>query len=117
MSQRAEDYPPSNYEAPPFPSLSFEVLTAATDNRLSLYYISDIWRFTVLWTVIIYGVVHVASASAAIIMQGGKKRSWKYLWLAPLIYICVAMVQGLFVGTVIGLVYASRRLLDSIRTR
>jgi len=104
MSQRATNYPPADYVTPPFPSLSFQLYDVTREHRLSLYYISDIWRFTVLWTIIIYGAVHVASAAAAIIMQGGKKRSWMYLWLAPLLYLCVAIFQGLFVGSVIGLV-------------
>jgi hypothetical protein len=106
MAQRGDDaYPPVGYVTPPFPSLTFQFpdISSTTTPRLSLYYVYDIWRFTVLWTIIIFGVVHAASAATAILMQGGKKRSWMYLWLAPLVYLAVSMVQGIFVGSVVGL--------------
>lgn len=104
MSQRADNYPPETYSTPPFPSLSFHLQDLTTDNRWSLYYIYDIWRFTTLWTIIIYIVVHFAAAALALVMQGGKWRSWKYLWIAPLLYLGVAVMQGLISGSVVGLV-------------
>ncbi|KAH6687300.1 hypothetical protein F5X68DRAFT_207143, partial [Plectosphaerella plurivora] len=105
-SSRGEQaYPPVGYVTPPFPSLTFQFpdISSTTVPRLSLYYVYDIWRFTVLWTIIIFGVVHAASAVAAILMQGGKKRSWIYLLLAPFVYFAVSMVQGIFVGSIVGL--------------
>lgn len=102
MSQRAADYPPPNYRTPPFPSLSLELTDWTDDHRWSLYHLQDIWRFTVLWTIIFYAAVHLAAAAIAIVMQGGKKRSWMYLWVAPILYVGVAMIQGLVAGSVVG---------------
>ncbi|KAL2753390.1 hypothetical protein ACRALDRAFT_1082986 [Sodiomyces alcalophilus JCM 7366] len=107
MSQTAPDYPPSNYKTPPFPSLSLEPRDLTDDHRWSLYYLSDIWRFTVLWTIIFYAAVHLAAAAIAIAMQGGKKRSRMHLWVAPIIYVGVAMAQGLMAGSIVGVILAA----------
>ncbi|KAM0278070.1 hypothetical protein ACHAQH_005361 [Verticillium albo-atrum] len=107
MSLRAENYPPENYQTPSFPSISIHLMDLSRDNYWSLYYIGDIWRFTVLWTLIIYGVVHLAAAFIALAMQGGKKRSLTYLWVAPIVYVAAALIQGLLAGSVVGLVLAA----------
>ncbi|KAM0334215.1 hypothetical protein ACHAQA_001236 [Verticillium albo-atrum] len=107
MSLRAENYPPDNYRTPAFPSISFHLMDVTTDHRWSLYYIYDIWRFTVLWTLIIYAAVHLAAAIIALVMQGGKKRSLMYLWVAPIVYVAAALIQGLLAGSVVGLVYVN----------
>lgn len=72
----------------------------------SLYYVGDVWRFTLIWTLIIYALFHLAAAGIALAMQIGKRRSnWKYLWLVPLIYLVVAGIEALFAGSIVGLVY------------
>jgi hypothetical protein len=85
---------------PPFPSLFWP----PNGFPYTLQYISDIWRFTVLWTVIIYAIFHLGAAGIALVMQVGKTRSnWKYIWIVPIIYALVAGFEALFAGSVVGL--------------
>lgn len=92
-------YPPVGYQSPPFPSLNWP------PQNTNLYYLGDIWRFTLLWTVIIYAIFHAGAVCIALLMQIGKSRSnWKYIWTLPLIYAAVAGLEALVAGTVVGVV-------------
>jgi hypothetical protein len=63
----------------------------------------DIWRFTLLWTLITFALSHLAAAAIALAMQVGHRRSnWKYLWLVPLGYVVVAGVEALVAGSIVG---------------
>ncbi|KAK0630669.1 hypothetical protein B0T17DRAFT_590112 [Bombardia bombarda] len=92
---------PAGYTTPPFPSLRWVI----QDPVWSLYDLRDIWRFTLLWTLIIYGLFHLGAAGIALLMQVGKRKSnWKYLWMVPLVYAFIAGVEAVMAGTVVGLI-------------
>lgn len=100
--------PPSQYRTPPFPSLNVHTLADETDDKIyTLYHITDIWRFTVLWTVIVYAVFHLGAILITLATHGFKRRSWKLLWLAPIVYLSVAGVEAIISGSVIGAMYVS----------
>jgi len=102
MSVRQRGHPPPEYTTPPFPSLPWPPQEASESYRL--YYLTDIWRFTLLWTVIIYGLFHLGAAAIALLMQVGRRKSnWKFLWMVPLVYAFVAGVEALMAGSVVGL--------------
>ncbi|OHW90856.1 integral membrane protein [Colletotrichum incanum] len=104
MSQRARNYPPDNYNTPSFPSINWQLRDLTDDHRWSLFHISDIWRFTVLWTTIIYAVVHLGAAAITIAMHTNKRGSLTYIWAVPLLYLIVSGVQALVAGSVVGLI-------------
>ncbi|KAK3375030.1 hypothetical protein B0H63DRAFT_526317 [Podospora didyma] len=96
-----EPSPEYEYTTPPFPSLSFPIESP----RWTLSTITDIWRFTLFWTLILYGLFHVGAVAIALLMQVGRKRSnWKYLWTVPLLYAFVAGVEALIAGSLVGLI-------------
>ncbi|KAK3943060.1 hypothetical protein QBC46DRAFT_54707 [Diplogelasinospora grovesii] len=100
-SRIRRDTAPAGYTTPPFPSLHWP----PQDPRWSLYTLGDILRFTLLWTLIIYGLFHLGAAGIALLMQVGKKKSnWKFLWLVPIVYAIVAGVEALFAGSIVGLI-------------
>jgi hypothetical protein len=87
---------------PDFPSLRWP----PTDQAIQLTSLYDVWRFTLLWTLIIYAIFHMGAAGIALVMQVGKakKSNWKYLWLVPLLYAFVAGAEALFAGSLVGAV-------------
>lgn len=94
---------PLDYAAPPFPSLYWPY-KAKPGVANYLYYSRDIWRFTLLWTLIIFAVFHLTAAAFAICMQLGKgKAAWRYVWLIPIIYALVAGIEALLAGSFVGL--------------
>ncbi|MBE3047605.1 hypothetical protein IMZ48_34850 [Candidatus Bathyarchaeota archaeon] len=102
MVQRA---PPPGYSAPNFPSLTWELTDPTPQKARSLFYVKDIWAFTVLWTVVIYSVFHLGAAAIAVVAQGTKRRGWRVLWAVPVLYLFVAAAQGVLAGSVVGLLY------------
>ncbi|KAH9898931.1 hypothetical protein F4778DRAFT_782530 [Xylariomycetidae sp. FL2044] len=99
---RCPDYPPSDYVRPEFPSLCWP----PQKRSCAIYTVYDSWRYTLLWTVIIYGLFHLGSVGIALLMQVGRRRSvWKYLWAVPASYVIVAGVESLLAGSIVGLVY------------
>lgn len=62
------------------------------------------WRFTLIWTLIMYACFHWAAVGIALIVQVGKrgKTNWKYLWTVPIVYSAVAAVEALVAGSVAG---------------
>lgn len=102
----SSDYPPKNYTTPPWPSLLWPPQEQTLEG--SLYYLSDVWRFTLIWTFVIYALVHLGAAAIALIMQLGKARAnWKFLWMIPTVYMVLAGIEALFAGTVVGLMHVS----------
>ncbi|KAJ4165848.1 hypothetical protein LMH87_007461 [Akanthomyces muscarius] len=98
------DLPP-NYRTPPFPSLNVHTLSDETSDKIyTLYHIGDIWRFTTVWTVIVYAVFHMGAVMVAFMTHGFKRRSWKLLWLAPIVYLSVAGVEAVLSGSIVGLI-------------
>ncbi|KAK0669643.1 hypothetical protein QBC41DRAFT_302296 [Cercophora samala] len=94
------DAPPANYTQPPFPSLFWP----PQESKVALYELDDIWKFTLYWTLILYGLFHLGAVGVAVLMQVGKRRStWKYLWIVPLIYAFIAACEAVIAGSVVGL--------------
>lgn len=61
------------------------------------------WRFTLIWTFVMYACFHWAAIGIALIVQIGKKKTnWKYLWTVPIIYSAIAAVEALVAGSVTG---------------
>ncbi|KAI0436139.1 integral membrane protein [Xylaria telfairii] len=104
-NSRCFDYPPSDYHRPRFPSLSW------SDAHI-IYTVYDSWRFTLVWTIILFTAFHLSTTTIALLMQVGKPRSrWKYLVAVPIVSAVVAgveaLVAGSVVGSVLGAVYIS----------
>ncbi|KAL1967871.1 hypothetical protein VTN77DRAFT_2560 [Rasamsonia byssochlamydoides] len=91
---------PLDYRAPSFPSLHVPVFGVAGESNY-LYYTEDIWRFTLYWTLILYGGAHLAVASCAVAVQW---RNWRVMWAVPLVYGVVGCLEALLAGSVIGLI-------------
>jgi hypothetical protein len=90
---------PINYQVPPFPSL-YDIFPTDQGKAQYLYYIQDIWRFTLFWTLIFYAVTHLAVAVWAVFMQC---RNWKTCWVVPVIYAVIGSLEALITGSIIGL--------------
>ena len=97
--------PPDGYQTPRFPSLNVQTVYDTTPRRVyTLYYIKDVWRFTVIWTVIIYALFHLAAVIIALFTHGRRMSTWKYLWAIPIIYIVIAGLQAVVTGSIVGAV-------------
>lgn len=59
---------PIDYSTPPFPGLYWPIRPDPGVAQY-LYHASDIWRFTLYWTLITFGLVHSAVAFWAVMMQ------------------------------------------------
>ncbi|KAI0862661.1 integral membrane protein [Xylaria cubensis] len=104
-SRNCFNYPPPDYHTPRFPSLCWP------DNCV-IYTVYDSWRFTLIWTLILFTAFHLSATAIALLMQVGKPRSrWKYLVAVPIVYAVVsgveAFVAGSVVGSILGAVYIS----------
>ncbi|KAI1393674.1 uncharacterized protein F4822DRAFT_20550 [Hypoxylon trugodes] len=99
--RECRDYPPDDYHTPSFPSLCWPY----ANNYCALYTVWDSWRFTLLWTLILYALFHLGAAGIALSVQIGKPGSvWKYLLAVPAIYALVAGAEALFTGSIVGLI-------------
>ena len=96
---------PPSYSTPSFPSLYWFV-NAKADEPQYLYHLSDIWRFTLFWTLIVFELSHVAASTYAVIVQW---RNWKIMWIVPLVYMIAAGIEAVLAGTVVGLMYVKAR--------
>ncbi|KIX03888.1 uncharacterized protein Z518_07441 [Rhinocladiella mackenziei CBS 650.93] len=123
---------PISYQAPQFPSLYWPV-RAAPGEAQYLYYLSDIYRYTLYWTLITISAAHVCVATWAVLMQfnsaahrrrylrtpAGRALSAKnrkllgeypigetlsWVWLIPLVYIVIGGLEALLAGSLLGLV-------------
>lgn len=107
---------PLDYTQPSFPSLYWPINPSPGEPRY-LYYQSDIWRFTLYWTLITYGAVHLAASIWAVLMQlrsvmamktkalGGLNKMRKtliWVWAIPLVYLIVAGIEAVIAGSVVG---------------
>ncbi|POR35638.1 Uncharacterized protein TPAR_04150 [Tolypocladium paradoxum] len=97
--------PPPNYHTPRFPSLHLRILSDPTPQRMyTLFYIKDVWRFTLIWTLITFAVFHLGAVLVALFTHGWKKSSWKYLWAVPVVYLVTAGLEALLAGSIVGLI-------------
>ncbi|KAJ5988485.1 hypothetical protein N7481_003695 [Penicillium waksmanii] len=91
---------PIDYQVPSFPSL-YDPLPTHHKEAHYLYYTTDIWRFTLYWTLVFYGVSHLTVSVCAILTHF---RNWSIIWLVPLLYSVIAGLEGLIAGSIVGLV-------------
>ncbi len=95
------DSAPGEYVAPGFPSLFWP----PQKSTILLEELDEMWKFTLFWTLILYGLFHLGAVGVAVLMQVGKRRSnWTYLWVVPLVYAFIAGAEALVAGTIVGLV-------------
>jgi hypothetical protein len=85
---------------PSFPSLHFPDANNNAFHLSFLYYTSDVWRFTVLWTLIFYGAFHFCAASLAVFMHRKFVIGGTWILLA---YGVVAGIEALISGSITGL--------------
>ncbi|KAH7412980.1 hypothetical protein BKA64DRAFT_341768 [Cadophora sp. MPI-SDFR-AT-0126] len=103
-SARLQSAAPLDYATPSFPSLYWPY-KAKPGVANYLYDTYDIWRFTLLWTLMIYAICHIVVVVFAVLMQLGKgKKAWKYVWTFPIIYCAIAGVEALLAGSIVGLI-------------
>ncbi|GAO13121.1 uncharacterized protein UV8b_03511 [Ustilaginoidea virens] len=97
--------PPADYETPSFPSLNVRTLQDFTPQRTyTLYYISDVWKFTVMWTLLTYTFFHLGAVLVALFSHGLNKASWRFLWAVPITYLLTAGIEAVLAGSIVGLV-------------
>lgn len=104
---------PVGYSTPRFPSLYWPLGTQRSDYlRLFLYYLYDIWKFTVFWFLILYGGIHAIAAAMAIFNQNftnyrhnvtAYKLNMCWAVVVFVTYVVIGLIQGLASGAVIGL--------------
>ena len=103
MSGNTTQPVPPGYKTPPFPSLYWFINGKAHEPQY-LYHMSDIWRFTLFWTIIVFELCHVAASGYAVIVQW---RNWKIMWIVPLVYMITAGIEAVLAGTAVGLLYVN----------
>ncbi|KAF2084096.1 hypothetical protein K490DRAFT_69121 [Saccharata proteae CBS 121410] len=91
---------PISYTTPPFPSLYWPIPVSGPQ-AYYLYHPSDIWRFTLLWTLLFYAAVHLLTAGYAVCVQW---RNWRspVVWCVPVIYAVVGGIEAFVAGSVVG---------------
>jgi hypothetical protein len=95
---RVDSVAPAGYQTPPFPSLYWPLPTGAA-TPYYLYNPSDILRFTVYWTLLLVGGIHLIVASWACIIQW---RNWKLIWIAPMFFAIFGAIEALISGAIVG---------------
>jgi hypothetical protein len=96
--QRLDSAVPLGYITPPFPSLYWPLPAGATQSYY-LYRPDDIFRFTVYWTLLLVGGIHVITALWACLVQW---RNWKLIWIAVPVFGFVGGVEALVAGAIVG---------------
>ena len=124
--------PPLSYTTPGFPSLYWPI-RASPGQPKYLYYLSDIWQFTLVWTLITTGLAHGLVLTWAVMMQfasalhrraylkspAGRSLSAKnrkllgenpisetagWVWIVPMIYLVIGGLEALLAGGIVGVV-------------
>ncbi|KAF1917298.1 hypothetical protein BDU57DRAFT_586059 [Ampelomyces quisqualis] len=96
--QRVKSAAPPGYTTPEFPSLYWPLPVGASQSHY-LYNPSDIVRFTVYWTLLLVGGIHLIVALWACLIQW---RNWKLLWIAPTIFVVIGGIEALISGAIVG---------------
>jgi hypothetical protein len=96
--QIADNSKSLDYVTPAFPSLYWP-FPIRGGQASYLYNTTDIWRFTVLWTLIFYAAVHMSVAAYAVLIQW---RNWKVIWIVPLVYAVIGGSIAFVAGSITG---------------
>ncbi|KXT14789.1 hypothetical protein AC579_9657 [Pseudocercospora musae] len=89
---------PLSYQTPTFPSLYWP-FPVNGPQVVYLYDAEPMWRFTLYWTLVCVGGVHLIAAAYGCAIQW---RNWKLIWIVPLIYAIIGTTEGLIAGNVVG---------------
>ncbi|KAK8253442.1 hypothetical protein IWZ00DRAFT_567988 [Phyllosticta capitalensis] len=89
---------PRDYTTPPFPSLYWP-FPVRGHQAYYLYDAGDIWRFTLTWTLLFFGAVHLATSAYAVIVQW---RNWEVIWIVPVIYCVIGGIEAVIAGSIVG---------------
>ncbi|KAK9387634.1 hypothetical protein V1515DRAFT_535379 [Lipomyces mesembrius] len=98
-------YIPYGYQTPSFPSLRWPN-GPEMQTMYYLYYHSDIWRFTLFWTLILYGVVHAVAGIWAALMNR-RLKSGLIIAVYLLVGLLEALISGSIIGAILGLIYSA----------
>ncbi|ODV71336.1 May24p CYBJADRAFT_192096 [Cyberlindnera jadinii NRRL Y-1542] len=90
---------PVGYTVPPFPSLYWP-LHSEQYQVSYLYYLEDMWRFTVIWTVIFFSTFYGAAGVWAAFLH---RKIANTVWIL-VVYLAVGSLQGFVSGTIFSLV-------------
>ncbi len=123
---------PLSYETPQFPALYWPVHASVGEARY-LYFLSDIYRYTLYWTLITIVLSHGCVAAWAVLMQfASATQRRKYLkspqgkalcakdrkllgenpvgetvswvWVVPIVYLVIGAGEAIVAGSLVGLV-------------
>lgn len=123
---------PLSYSTPQFPALYWPV-RANPGEAQYLYFLSDIYRYTLYWTLITIVAAHICVATWAMLMQfssatqrrkylnstegkalSGKNRkllgenplaeTLSWVWIIPVVYIVIGASEAVLAGSLTGLV-------------
>ncbi|QKX59089.1 uncharacterized protein TRUGW13939_06220 [Talaromyces rugulosus] len=94
------DDAPLGYSVPPFPSLHLPVI-GVPENQNYLYHSTDIWWFTLCWTLILHGGTHFIVALFAFAIQW---KNWRTMWAVPVAYLVISNLEALLAGSLVGLI-------------
>lgn len=105
---------PVGYTTPPFPSLYWPSYPLSSNfESLILYYSFDIWKFTVFWSLILFGGFYLAAGILAVFnhVHNGYRHGIAKSMLKETIagclfllafYLLIGLTQGFISGAVIG---------------
>ena len=89
---------PPDYVPPAWPGLYWP-LPLHGGQATYLYSSSAIYRFTVLWTLVLFGAAHLACAGYALAAQ---RQHWRVVWAVPVVYAVVGGMEAFVAGSVVG---------------
>ncbi|RKP08477.1 hypothetical protein THASP1DRAFT_29723 [Thamnocephalis sphaerospora] len=92
-------FPPPDHESPPFPSLYWPGTYPAPNSAPVLLYRSEVWHFTIIWTLILVCSIYVLAGFWAMLSL----RDRRFGWAAPLMFALVGGLGALVGGTVAGI--------------
>ena len=98
LNQNVISPKPQDYVTPAFPSLYWPFPIDGGQSKY-LYNASDIWKFTLFWTLIPYAAMHLAASGYAVIIQ---LRNWKVIWITPFVFAVVGGTEAFIAGSCVG---------------
>ncbi|KAL7751400.1 hypothetical protein RI367_003260 [Sorochytrium milnesiophthora] len=94
---------PNDYTSPSWPSL-YNPLNRQTTGGVFMYYREDIWRFSLIWSVVLFTVVYGAAGCWGYTVFFRRTR-WAFL--LPVVFLFTAGLVGTLFGSIFGLVIAA----------
>lgn len=88
---------PIGYITPSFPSLYWPINNRRYDTAF-LYFVTDIWKFTLYWTFIFNGAFYATAGGWASLNHWNRGKG---LWIVAM-YMLYAGVQAIIMGTIMG---------------